>query len=100
MFRHAVILGLVAATGALAVTAAEAQTRRRTNEITVTGRSYLNAGTMVKPGTGYQLNYVYIGQGLSTPVYSNINSRFGGETLPSRWDLPNCCGVTVGFGRY
>lgn len=98
MFRHAAILGLAALTGALSVVSADAQTRRRTNEITVTGRSYLNAGTMVKPGTGYQLNYVYVGQGNATPVYSNINSRFGGETLPSRWDLPNCCGTTVNFG--
>ena len=100
MFRHAAILSLVAATGILAVTSAEAQTRRRVNEITVTGRSYLNAGTVVKPGTGYQLNYVYVGQGLGSPVYSNINSRFGGETLPGRFDLPNCCGTTIGFGAY
>jgi hypothetical protein len=99
MFRKATALGLIAA-AILATTAADAQTRRRVNDITVTQRSYLNAGTVVKPGTGYQLNYVYVGQGLSTPVYSNINSRFGGETLPGRFDLPNCCGTTVGFGAY
>ena len=98
-FAKATALGLIAAALPYLATAADAQTRRRVNDITVTQRSYLNAGTVVKPGTGYQLNYVYVGQGLSTPVDPNINSRFGGETLPWAVRLPNCCGTTVGFWR-
>ncbi len=67
---------------------ADARPRRTTNEIVVTKRSYFDAGTKVKPGTGGQLNYVYAGQGLATPDYEHIGTEFGDETLPRRWELP------------
>jgi hypothetical protein len=102
MRRFAIPAALIAAAVAtLAAPPADAQTRRKVvrapagNEITVTGRSYLDAGVVVRPGTSGALNYVYVGQGLATPVYSNVAPLYGSTTLPGRFDLPNCCGTVV-----
>ena len=90
----------LAAAFASAPSPADAQTQRvyreRVPEITVTRRSYLDPGKVVP--VGRDLNYVYLGQGpLATPPYSNMRSFYGQETLPQRFDLPGCCGVTVDF---
>ena len=74
---------------------AQAQTRRTPNEIVVTRRSYFDAGTLVRPGSQGSLNYVYASTTWRQPDYSNIATRYGAETLPQRFELPNCCGVTV-----
>ncbi len=74
---------------------ADAQTRRTPNEIVVTRRSYFDAGTLVRPGSQGSLNYVYASTIWHQPDYSNIATRYGAETLPRRFELPNCCGVTM-----
>ena len=101
MRRFALPAALIA-TAAASVLAppADAQTKRRAavpaaNEIKVTGRSFLDAGVMVKPGTTGSLNYIYVGQGLAQPVYQNLAPLFGSTTLPGRFDLPNCCNSVV-----
>lgn len=81
MRRTAALLAVAfAATGLAAVTAAEAQPRRP-RTITVTPRSFLDAGVIVPQGT--YLNYV-LAERLSPPVYENMASRFGEDTLPPR----------------
>lgn len=102
MRRFAIPAALIAAAVAtFAAPSADAQTRRRAlpapagNEITVTGRSYLDAGVVVRPGTTGALNYVYVGQGLAQPAYQNLAPLYGSTTLPGRFDLPNCCGTVV-----
>lgn len=69
--------------------------KRKSNEITVQARSYFDAGNVVKPGTGGYTNYVSAGNNSTAAPFAANRSGFGGETLPGRWDLPNCCGVTV-----
>jgi hypothetical protein len=78
-------------------TAAEAQPRRHTDDIVITKRSYFDAGVVVKPGTLGSTNY-FVASNNATPPYANVNSKFGSETLPSRWYLPNCCDVP--FSRF
>lgn len=80
----------------VAATVAEAAPKhsRYADDIVVTRRSYFDAGVVVKPGTLGSTNYVWTSQN-SIPPYQNINSKFGGETLPSRWYLPNCCDVPL-----
>jgi hypothetical protein len=101
MRRFAIPAALIAtAVATLMAPPAEAQTKRRAavpagNEITVTGRSYLDAGVVVRPGTTGSLNYIYVGQGLAQPVYQNLAPLFGSTTLPGRFDLPNCCGSVI-----
>ncbi|MCP8938674.1 hypothetical protein NK718_09125 [Alsobacter sp. SYSU M60028] len=99
MTRQMMTAALIAATATLvSLTPADAQSSgRKANEITVTRRSYFDAGTMVRPGSTGATNYVAVGTTLATPAYSNIATRYGAETLPQRFDLPNCCGVTVDF---
>jgi hypothetical protein len=80
-----------------AATVAEAAPKRYRDDIVVTKRSYLDAGVLVKPGSLGATNYVTASQ-YATPPYANINSRFGGETLPARGYLPNCCDVP--FSRF
>jgi hypothetical protein len=88
MRRFITTAALIATASVLTTAFAQAKPRRAPNEIVVKGRSFLDAGTKVKPG-GAALNYVYIGQGsLATPPYSNISSRYGAETLPRRFELP------------
>jgi hypothetical protein len=90
-------IALIAITAlCVAGTVAEAAPRRSryADDIVVTKRSYFDAGVLVKPGTLGSTNYVYASQN-SIPPYANINSKFGGETLPSRWYLPNCCDVPL-----
>jgi hypothetical protein len=69
-------------------TAAEAQPRRHQDDIVITRRSYFDAGVLVKPGTLGSSNYV-VASNNSSPPYSHIISKFGGETLPGRWYLPD-----------
>ncbi len=69
-------------------TTAEAQSRRYPNDIVVTKRSYFDAGVLVKPGTLSSTNYVVASNNSSPPI-SHIISKFGGETLPGRWYLPD-----------
>ena len=81
------------ATFAAAVAVPAEAAKRRPNEITVRPRSYFDAGNVVKPGTSGALNYVRVGTTAVQPPFDANRSGFGGETLPRRWDLPNCCDV-------
>ena len=67
---------------------------KRSREVTIRARSYFDAGVVVKPGSTGQTNYVLIGQSMGSAPYGNA-SIGGGETLPGRFYVPNCCGVTV-----
>jgi hypothetical protein len=99
MRRFALPAALIAtAVAMLLAPPADAQTKRRAaapSEITVTGRSFLDAGVVVKPGTTGSLNYIYVGQGLAQPVFQNLAPLFGSTTLPGRFELPNCCGSVI-----
>lgn len=98
--RRTVLLLLTAASlGGIAALPAEAASRRAryANDIVITKRSYFDAGVVVKPGSLGALNYVNASQN-ATPPYANINSQFGGETLPLPGSLPGCCGVP--FSRF
>lgn len=66
---------------ALATLPAEAQTERQRPRITVKKkRSYLDAGTTVKPGEGRYLDYAF-------PLYSRY-PNYGPYPDISRWPLP------------
>lgn len=98
--RRSLLLLLAAASVAGLAAPADAAPRRNryADDIVVHKRSYFDAGVLVKPGTlGGALNYVSASQN-ATPPYANINSQFGGETLPLPGSLPNCCGVP--FSRF
>ena len=88
---------LIAASAAMAAlfasaTIAEAQTRakKRTPEprtITVQKRSFLDPGKVVPVGS--ESLYVQSGHYYSrSPDYYSTRSRFGAETLPGRFDVP------------
>ena len=84
--RIASVAIIAAAASLLAVGLADAKPRRAPNEVTVTGRSYLDAGTKMKPG-GYPGNYLYLSQGsLSVPQSWYQASFYGQETLPRRFE--------------
>jgi hypothetical protein len=93
--RRIACLTLLAA--CVMATTAEAQSRRAPNDLVVTKRSYFDAGVLVKPGTLGGSTYIFASNN-PIPPYANINSRFGSETLPQRWYLPNCCEVP--FSRF
>jgi hypothetical protein len=84
--RGILTLGLMAAglamtSATLATLPAEAQTDRpRARIIVKPKRSYLDAGTVVKPGERKYLDY-------AIPVYS-LYPRYGPYTDESRWPLP------------
>ncbi len=71
-----------------ASTIAEAQTRRaHSRPLTVKKRSFLDAGKVVPVGS--QSGYVQAGHYFNrTPDYYMNRGRYGGETLPGRFDLP------------
>jgi hypothetical protein len=94
--RRSAFLLLAASLAGLAATAADAAPRKSStsNDIVVTKRSYFDAGTLVKPGSLGSTTYVYASQN-ATPPYLNVNSLFGGETLPLPGELPQCCGVPI-----
>jgi hypothetical protein len=75
----------VAATFALLAASfpADAQDRPRTR-ITVQKRSYLDAGTVVKPGSMRYLDYVFVGQSSRFPSYGPYEQ---GALEGSRWPL-------------
>jgi hypothetical protein len=87
------VSALLAAAFAAAVPVEAAS--RKPLELTVRGRSYFDAGVIVRPGSTGATNYVQLGQTLNAPSYMANASFAGGETLPGRFYLPNCCGVTV-----
>jgi hypothetical protein len=91
------ILCLTVLAACAMATAAEAQPKRYRDDIVVTKRSYFDAGVLVKPGTLGGNTYIFASNN-PIPPYANINSKFGSETLPSRWYLPNCCDVP--FSRF
>lgn len=83
-------LGALAMTS-LAVTSADAQTRKR--EVIIKGkkpRSFLDSGRVVPVGS--LSNYVYVGTVFNSMPYDAHRGRYGGETLPRRWDLPGYTG--------
>ena len=94
MRRSAFALAALAVAAAASAVPAEAA-KRKSNEITVRARSYFDAGNVVKPGSGGYTNYVTVGNNSVAPPFDSNRGQFGGETLPRRWELPNCCGVAV-----
>jgi hypothetical protein len=77
---------LVAAFGLLAATIpADAQNRARTR-ITVQKRSYLDAGTVVKPGSMGYHDYIFVGQQSRLPLYGPYAH---GDIQGTRWPLLN-----------
>lgn len=87
------LAALAFATAAFAIPAEAA--KRKGTEITVRPRSYFDAGNVVKPGTAGYRNYVNAGNTMVQTPFDANRSGFGGETLPRRFDLPNCCGTAV-----
>jgi hypothetical protein len=84
---------LAAAFGLLAASVpADAQDRARTR-ITVQKRSYLDAGTVVKPGSMNYHDYVFVGQQSQLPLYGPYAH---GDIQGTRWPLLNMFEV----GRY
>ncbi|WP_293868307.1 hypothetical protein [uncultured Alsobacter sp.] len=80
--------------GAMAAAVPAEAAPKRSREVTIRARSYFDAGVIVKPGSTGATNYVLVGQSMGSPPYGNA-SIGGGETLPGRFYVPNCCGVTV-----
>jgi hypothetical protein len=75
---------LTAAIGLLAASVpADAQDRARTR-ITVQKRSYLDAGTVVKPGSMHYHDYIFVGQQSNLPVYGPYAH---GDIQGTRWPL-------------
>ena len=98
MRRFLICLAAAGLAGLASSADAAPRRARAENDIVIHKRSYFDAGVIVKPGTlGGALNYVQASQN-ATPPYANINSRFGGETLPLPGSLPNCCDVP--FSRF
>ncbi len=93
--RHWAIVAL--ATGlvvALTWQTAEAQSRKRT-KLTVTKRSYLDAGTQVKPGERKFTDYVFPPNYSPSAVFDPSGvTRF---SLPRPWDLPGFTNGGVSF---
>jgi hypothetical protein len=77
-------LALIATFGLLAASIpADAQDRARTR-ITVQKRSYLDAGTVVKPGSMSYHDYVFVGQPSRLPHYGPYAQ---GDLQGLRWPL-------------
>jgi hypothetical protein len=75
---------VVATLGLLAASyPADAQDRPRTR-ITIQKRSYLDAGTVVKPGSMHYHDYVFVGQSGRLPSYGPYEQ---GALEGSRWPL-------------
>jgi hypothetical protein len=75
---------LAAAFGLLAASVpADAQDRARTR-ITVQKRSYLDAGTVVKPGSMNYHDYIFVGQPSRLPHYGPYAD---GDLQSTRWPL-------------
>jgi hypothetical protein len=81
------LVGFCSAVAAIAFLAAtlpaDAQDRPRTR-ITVQKRSYLDAGTVVKPGSMHYHDYVFAGQQSRLPIYGPYAE---GALEGSRWPL-------------
>jgi hypothetical protein len=75
---------LVAVFGLLAASfPADAQDRQRPR-ITVQKRSYLDAGTVVKPGSMAYHDYIFVGQQSYLPIYGPYRH---GDIQGTRWPL-------------
>jgi hypothetical protein len=87
---------LLASAVALAAVAADAATtKRKPTRVVVTKRSYLDAGTEVKPGERHFTDYVF------PPNYSPYSvvdpTRSYRYPLPDSFWLPGCCGGPQGY---
>jgi hypothetical protein len=87
---------LLAAAVALAAGSAEAATtKRKPTRVIVTKRSYLDAGTEVKPGERHFTDYVF------PPNYSPYSvvdpTRSYRYPLPDPFWAPGCCGGPTGY---
>jgi hypothetical protein len=77
-------LAIATAFGLLAASIpADAQNRARTR-ITVQKRSYLDAGTVVKPGSMHYHDYIFVGQQSRLPLYGPYIT---GDIQGTRWPL-------------
>jgi hypothetical protein len=87
---------LVASAVAFAAAGADAATtKRKPARVVVTKRSYLDAGTEVKPGERHFTDYVF------PPNYSPYSvvdpTRSYRSPLPDSFWLPGCCGGPQGY---
>ncbi|WP_276199907.1 hypothetical protein [Chelatococcus sp. XZ-Ab1] len=81
--RHlAIILSAAAMAASCLAVAGEAYAQSRVRTITVTPRSYLDPGKVVPVGS--MSNYVLSGQSHASPVYANVQEKFGSTVLPPR----------------
>jgi hypothetical protein len=83
---------LLASAVALAAVAADAApTKRKPTRVVVTKRSYLDAGTEVKPGERHSTDYIF------PPNYSPYSvvdpTRSYRSPLPDPFWAPGCCGA-------
>lgn len=86
------LLTLAAAVSVAAVGVAEAQQRRGPQRLEVQKRSFLDPGTVVKPGSRPYLNYAFP-MGYNFPTFSGSGAGPGPITglrqpLPGPFDLP------------
>ena len=89
----AALASLAAFAFSLPVSAKDKDYEHPRQRITIYKRSFLDAGTVVKPGTARYTNYLWaMDQGFPTygPAIANRNPRF---PLPSAFELP-------GFSNY
>lgn len=90
-FAPVLTIAAAAALSVALVGAAEAQSKNRT-QITINKRSYLDAGTVVKPGSKSYLDYA-LPPNYNFPNYQGSAVGPGPITglrwpLPGPWDLP------------
>jgi hypothetical protein len=86
----AVLLAAAVAFTSVAADAATTTTKRKPTRVVVTKRSYLDAGTEVKPGERHFYDYVF------PPNYSPYSvvdpTRSYRYPLPDNFWAPGCCG--------
>ena len=84
------VAAIAATTGAFSIASAdsaEAQTVKKRNRIVVERRSYLDAGTVVKPGSKSYLDYA-LPPGWFYPGYGQGGAAGPGPITGLRWPLP------------
>lgn len=79
--RFAAGLGLSLVALTVAVSVAEAQTKRGPLRVTVQKRSYFDAGNVVPVNS---MNHYASQHFAAAPAYANTGSLYGEETLPGR----------------
>lgn len=86
LHTFAAALALALAGAVLVAGTAEAQQTQKRTKVTITQRSYLNPGTMVKPGSKSYLDYA-LPPGYFFPTYGP-SAAGPGPITGLRWPLP------------